>query len=179
MVQAVDEFDARRAYGVEYAASRHLLAQRRLRRKAASFDVLSNGRRASLKARVKLLQGDCADGGIWREHLRGCTRAYASNLLFDAELNERLRQCIEAAPSLRVVACLKAWPDGLKGLGEPHEVRCETSWSAPLVLIDKDGQRPMPHEGTPVHVYNRLDEQQQQQSQPEGEDASDGERSEE
>ena len=46
----------------------------------------------------------------------------ASNLLFGSELNARLRRRLEDAPSVRAVAALARWPEGLDGFAEPEEV---------------------------------------------------------
>ena len=53
------------------------------------------------------------------------------------------------------MACLKLWPEGLEGFGEPREVLCETSWSAPLVTYQWKSQVVEPHAGTPVYLYER------------------------
>ena len=148
VVQAAREFGVARSCGVEFAASRHRLAQVNLQREAASASTLAE--------RVSLFEGDCADSALWRSHLSRSTVAFAANLLFDEALNGRLKRCIEECGSeLRCVASLKAWPDGLDGFREPCEVRCETSWSAPLVLVGSGKNDVMPHEGTTVYVYER------------------------
>ena len=144
VLQAAAEFGVRRAYGIEYAPSRHKLAVSRLEREV----------KPELAERVHLIQGDCADAAIWEEHLDGCTVLFASNLLFDDPLNNRLRSCIETCSTIRAVASLKLWPEGLLGFGEPQAVCCETSWSAPLVIHDLGGIQP--HPGTPVYLYERF-----------------------
>ena len=66
----------------------------------------------------------------WKgEELSECTCLYTCNLLFDEALNARLKQCVEACPSIRCVAAYQEWPGGLEGFAAPYEVRCETSWS--------------------------------------------------
>ena len=58
MSQAAREFGVRRAYGVEFSASRHGLAVERLAADASGRDLAS---------RVRLIQGDCADESLWAE----------------------------------------------------------------------------------------------------------------
>ena len=60
--QAAREFGVRRAYGVEFSASRHGLAVERL---AADAAADASGR--DLASRVRLIQGDCADESLWAE----------------------------------------------------------------------------------------------------------------
>ena len=141
VMQAAQEFSTRRAVGVEYAASRHRLALRKLQQQPGNLPV-------------KLIQADCADGTIWKSCLSTCTVIYVSNLLFDADLNARLKSCIESAGCLRSVASLKPWPDGLRGFRGPSEVRCETSWSAPLLVVDAAGEAES-HQGSLVYIYER------------------------
>ena len=62
MSQAAREFGVRRAYGVEFSASRHGLAVERL---AADAAAAASGR--ALASRVRLIQGDCADESLWAE----------------------------------------------------------------------------------------------------------------
>lgn len=146
VVQAARDYGVRSSTGVEYAASRHKLAEAHLARENDEHGPLAG---------VRLLLGDCADAGLWRGELGASSVVYASNLLFDDGLNERLRTCLEECASIRCVAALKVWPDGLAGFGEPVEVRCETSWSAPLVIFDADKGCVAPHAGSPVFVYER------------------------
>ena len=56
--QAAREFGVRRAYGVEFSASRHDLAVERLAVDASGRDLAS---------RVRLIQGDCADESLWAD----------------------------------------------------------------------------------------------------------------
>ena len=83
-----------------------------------------------------------------------------ANLLFGQPLNERIQRRLEACGSIRAVASLDPWPGGLKGFEAPIELRCETSWSVPLVDSDTDS-RTMDNvgvdaaDGTPVYVYTR------------------------
>ena len=146
VVQAAREFGALRAVGVEFAPSRHRLALDNLRREELSKDVA---------ARVRLVQGDCADELLWQTSLSETTVVFASNLLFDAALNDRLRRRLEACASIRCVACLTQWPDGLAGFDEAYEVRCETSWSVGLTGFDHQAGAVQPRGGSPVYVYER------------------------
>lgn len=157
VLQAAREFGVRRACGVEYAASRHQLALKNLEREEMEAASESAGGVAALSERVQLLQGDCAEAARWAPGgaLEDASAVFAANLLFDDPLNERLRACLEGCASVRIVACLKAWPDGLTGFGEPKEVPCETSWSAPLQIFDYAAGGVVDHPGTPVYVYER------------------------
>jgi hypothetical protein len=147
VVQAAREYGCCASAGIEYAASRHDLAVANLKRQLVDRD--------DLDPRVALHKGDCADADLWRAgNLNQCTVAFAANLLFDDSLNARLKRCLEEeATALRCVASLKAWPNGIQGFSKPTEVRCETSWSAPLV-VGTEGSL-VPHEGTVVYVYER------------------------
>jgi len=158
VIQAAREYGVCRSYGVEYAPSRHRLAQANLRREAEEADDADEcDEPLNLASRVHLLQGDCADEALWRSDgpLAGCTVALAANLLFSAELNARLRCRLEACTTLRAVMVLHAFPEGLGGFGEPVEVCCETSWSAPLLVYQHEEGSVQPHKGTPVWVYER------------------------
>ena len=149
VMQAAREFSVRRSIGVEYAASRHNRAVARLSCQPSSTDIAS---------RVSLIQGDCADVVKWKgEELSECTCLYTCNLLFDEALNARLKQCVEACPSIRCVAAYQEWPGGLEGFAAPYEVRCETSWS-PLrstFTLDPVLGRMVADGGTTVYVYER------------------------
>ena len=150
VVQAAREYGCSSSAGIEYAASRHDLAVVNLNRQLLDH--------SDLQSRVALLQGDCADTSLWRAQatLNKCTVAFAANLLFDEALNARLKRCLEEeGTALRCVASLKAWPNGLQGFSEPTEVRCETSWSAPLVVVGSEEGSLVPHVGTVVYVYER------------------------
>ena len=116
VTQAARDFGVRRSYGVEFATSRHLIAVARLESNAVDEDT---ARRATL------LQGDCADAELWAGGaLSKCTCVYASNMLFDANLNARLKRCVEGCVSVRCVAAYKPFDEGLYGFGEPYEVLC-------------------------------------------------------
>ena len=145
-MQAARDFGARNALGVEFAPSRHRLALANLKKEDLSADAA---------ARVCLLQGDCADEALWRLPLRDATVVFASNLLFDDAINERLKQRLEACDSLRCVACLSLWKDGLAGFDEAYEVRCETSWSVGHTGFDHQAGAVQPQVGSPVYVYER------------------------
>lgn len=151
VVQAVRDFGVIHSCGVEFMVSRHRLAEAEIERADGAAPLIG------LRRRITLIHGDCADAELWRDHdLAGrVTCAFASNLLFDGQLNERLRQRLEeAGPTLRAVASLKEWPGGLAGFEAAQLVRCETSWSAKLLLVDGAGS-PRPHEGSPVYIYER------------------------
>mmetsp|Transcript_20178 Transcript_20178/g.59969 ORF Transcript_20178/g.59969 Transcript_20178/m.59969 type:complete len:355 (+) Transcript_20178:66-1130(+) len=149
-MQAAHDFGVRRSIGVELSASRHSQAVARLGRSAAASS-----------AAVNLIQGDCAEEGRWAAAgtLSTCTCAYACNLLFGDELNGRLKRCVEGCSSIRRVAVLKPWPDGLDGYSEPYEVLCETTW-APLrttLAWDSTSRTWTQEGGSIVYVYERAD----------------------
>ena len=140
----------RRAVGVEFAASRHTLAEELLAREPAT-----------VSSRVVLVQGDCADAALWVEGgpIAGATVAYAGSLMFSDELMNALARRIEGslehAPLLRVVASLKRWavdaaPRGFRETPPPE--LCESSWTAPPSLGAEGESEP----GTPVYVYERV-----------------------
>lgn len=128
VIQAASEYGVRQAIGVEYAQTRHDAALRRLRTRASG---------AEAARRVRLLRGDCAVEESWAPggDFSDCTCAYMCNMLFDEALNARLKRCVESCGSIERVAVFKPWPGGLKGFGEPYEVRCETSWAEPLQVF--------------------------------------------
>lgn len=149
VVQAARDFGTRSAIGVEFAPSRHRLAINSLSRdgdKESDKDV---------RSRVRLIQGDCADEALWALPLAGATAVFASNLLFDDALNDRLRERLEDCGTIRCVAALKHWKDGLQGYGDAIEVRCETSWSIGASGFDFEAGGVQPHAGTPVYLYHR------------------------
>ena len=145
VVQVARECSVQRSIGIEYAGSRHRLAIAKLEREA-DYDALART--------VMLLEGDCADRNVWDAQLAGCTVAYVSNLLFDRRLNQRLQRRLQATDSLRAVASLRPFPDGLRGFGTPSELLCESSWSAPLVVVNGEGAM-QAHQGSPVYIYKR------------------------
>ena len=143
--QAAYDFGVAQAIGVEYAQSRHALAQRRLLEQPLDADTAS---------RIRLLQGDCADEVSWAPggELSGCTCAYICNLLFDDALNARLKRCVETCEPIERVAVFKPWQGGLVGFGEPDVLRCQTSWAAdPTEVFGVE----MGDGGTLVYVYER------------------------
>jgi hypothetical protein len=147
-VQAAAEFGVRRAVGVELAHSRHRLAIRALARETQS-----------VAERVDLVCSDCASDCLWEANqgaLGGVTCLYASSLLFSPELMSRLAGHINRAPHLRVVASFKRWgASELSGFREEDPpVRCETSWTASLVVIG-GGSAVEPAPGSPLYIYRR------------------------
>lgn len=152
--QAAVDFGVSRSYGIEFAGSRHAAACARLaQREEASTS-------SAACARIRLIQGDCADGALWAApggELSACTCVYICNLLFDDALNARLKARLEGAPTVQRVAAFRPWPDGLEGFGEPSVVQCDTSWSAgspssPRRLLGYDLDA---GGGSPVYVYER------------------------
>jgi hypothetical protein len=143
VLQAAREFGVT-SYGVERAEGRHRVAERALSRQAE--DVAS---------RVRLFCADCADPQLWREELTGrVTVVYASNLLFSAELNQRLSEALEAGGApLRAVAALRPFTGGLLGFEEKEPFLVETTWRAPeeLGALRRVGE----HEGSLVYLYVR------------------------
>ena len=116
VAQAVHEFGVSQSFGIEFSSSRHNLAVAALQCDDAD-DALSD--------RICLVQGDCADATWWAgsSEASKCTCAYTCNILFDDALNRRLKHCFEGCDSIRRVAAFKQWSEGLKGFGEPFEVR--------------------------------------------------------
>jgi hypothetical protein len=141
VVQAAKEYGVARACGVEFAASRHELAEEAL----AQEDE-------SVVNRVALVEGDCSDPTLWAAGgpLADATVVYAGSLMFSEELMGKLARLIEASTSARVVASLKQWSAAPQGWCEqaPAE-RFETSWTAPQSLKSEGDA------GTPVFVYVR------------------------
>ena len=143
-VQAASEFGVRRAFGVEFAATRHELAVAALEREAAG-----------VSERVTLLEGDCAAPNLWTAGGPlgdRITVVYAGSLMFSNELMDQLARLIEACPfPLRVVASLKQWASDQapRGFVEQAPLYCESSWTAPRELTDERDP------GTPVYVYAR------------------------
>ena len=145
VLQAAREFAVRRSIGVEYALSRHTLAE--------------EAREASASTQsVEFIHGDCADADVWRAALHDATVMYVSNLLFGEELQERLAQRLEEVDStrpqsIRLVLTLKPFhrvPNGyVEDEGEPQLV-VETSWRAPEEL-QVVGQ--IEHNGSRVYAY--------------------------
>ena len=152
VTQAAREFGVRRSYGVEFSTSRHDLAVEKLAGDAAGDDAAS---------RVRLLQGDCAETALWAVggELSTCTCVYTCNLLFDAALNARINRRIESCASVRRVAALRCWPEGLDGFAEPYEVRCDTTWSAirPALTWDAASGQWEATGGSTVYIYERTD----------------------
>ena len=150
-IQAVSEFHAASACGIELAASRHRLAVAALAREEAA-----------ISKRVRFLQGDCADESLWAPDvgpLSSVTCLYVSSLLFSSDLMERVGTRIRAASSVRCVASLKRFPEGALGNAfvETPPEHCETSWTASmLVVADASGVDPEPdkHPGSPLYIYS-------------------------
>jgi len=124
--------------GIELAESRHRSALKALG--AAPADAA---------ARCSFVCGD-ASGDAADELLATATVVWCSNLCFGDELNRRLASRIAAAPHVRVVASLRPFPDGIRGLEQQElPLLCRMSWSG----LVQPGQPPMP--GHPCPVYLR------------------------
>jgi SAM-dependent methyltransferase len=156
VLQAAREYDVQRAFGVELSKSRHRLAQAAL---AAA--------RKEVSSRSVFLCGDCADPKLWQhgEPLAGATVVFTCSVMFSEELMARLARCIEACPSVRLVATLKRFPptapsgsegecpSGLRGFREaPPPETCETSWMAPRSIDSPPG---LQNPGSSVYIYVR------------------------
>ena len=140
VLQAASEFNVRHACGVELAPSRHRAAVRAW--EEAEPDV---------RERVRLVEGDAAEAsGVLEE----TTVVWLSNLLFGPPLQARLSALVADAPTVRLVAVLKKFPDGPpRGFVEDDcPVLCQMSWTNP-----GDGVNP-PAPGHPCVVYRRADE---------------------
>ena len=145
VIQAVTDYDVRKSIGVELANSRHTLALKTLGKADES-----------VRERVQLIKGDCADEKLWREQLSGTTVAFVASLLFDKTLMARLATCLEECSSLRAVASLKKWGDDeMKGFKEAESVLCEMSWNAELAVVN-GRENVEKHPGTVVYVYERV-----------------------
>ena len=78
----------------------------------------------------------------------------------NVQLMERIGACLQASESVRAVATLRRFPDGLGGyrLESPPE-RCEMSWTAALTNPNAVGQRDEAEDesagGALVHLYVR------------------------
>lgn len=101
--------------------------------------------------------------------LVGATAVFTCSVLFDEGLMRRLARCIEACPTVRVVASFQPFPvargGGLRGFVEtlPPE-QCETSWTVskhecPLLTGAGPCVAAKPMEpGSAVHIYVRTEE---------------------
>jgi hypothetical protein len=145
--QAAREYGVTRSVGVEMAGTRHELA-------VAALDTMPD-----IADRVILVEADCSDASLWLPQegtLAGVTVIFMGSLMFSEELMGRLARVIEASPTVRAVATLKAFPDGQPiGAGFREEDKgliCETSWTAPLRAGDNGCIR---EPGCPVHLYIR------------------------
>ncbi len=124
VIQAVKEFGCAAACGIELGAGRVQLAEEA---RAAEGDDVSR--------RVQFLCADCADPALWaQEPLASVTVAFANNLLFGPELQDRLRRAVESASRLRVFTCTRPFTDDVRGFradDDGEACRVETSWKVP------------------------------------------------
>ena len=140
VMQAASQFGVASAVGVELSSTRH---ERALQTLAAN---------PSLASRVTFVEGDCAGDEAWAADgpLAGLTDVWLCSLLFNKELLERLASRIAARPTIRRVATLKVFPNGLEGFEEEPTVEpCDMSWTARLVVPDNEPS------GSAVHIYRR------------------------
>ena len=143
VLQAAADFGVRHAVGVELAPSRHAVAI--AERASAAEDV---------RARTSFVEGDIGDASTAGRVLEDASVVWLSNLLFGAELMERVASLIESAPAVRVVAVLKPVERGLRGFAQDNlPVLCQMSWTKP-----SDGVHP-PEPGHPCVIYRRAPQQ--------------------
>ena len=189
VVQAVTEFGVRRAVGVELSSSRHRLALEMLaasarpkaegasktasKPKGTKGKAKGKGRQedhssTSLHERASFVCGDCAAPQLWTAAdgaFTGTTVVFTCSIMFDEALMARLARCIEACPTVRVVASFQRFPTahgGLRGFveAEPPEP-CEASWtvtkhSCPLLSgAGACTADPQLFNGSPVYIYER------------------------
>ena len=108
-----------RATGVELAPSRHNLAVAAL---ATS--------KADVRSRTSFILGDIGAPEAASALAGDSTVVWLSNLLFDAELMQRIARLLEAAPTVRCVAALRPIAGGLEGFVEDDApIPCQMSWT--------------------------------------------------
>ena len=178
VLQALKEFGVQRAIGVELSAERHKIAlewlaaseygpssaaARRKKKKAAA-----KGGGAAIVEPASFLCSDLALPRLWtakeEKHedgdgaLVGATVVFTCSIMFDEPLMVRLAKCIEACPTVRVVATFQRFPE-LKGFVEvlPPE-RCESSWTAPRQMDTRRVDIAKEY-GSAVYIYKRGEEQ--------------------
>lgn len=141
VILAAREFNVCESIGIELAETRHELALAALERETSSLPCAFH-------------VGDVCDEAVWdllREHKTSV--AFANNVLFGDELQQTLGRRIEDCDTIRAVAVLKPWPNGLRGFCTLPQTLCvESSWRAP----DELHQVGRPEMGSPVHLYKRL-----------------------
>ena len=115
VLQAASEYHVCRATGVELAPSRHNLAVAAL---AAS--------KADVRSRTSFILGDIGAPEAASALSGDSTVVWLSNLLFDAELMQRIARMLEAAPTVRCVAgrALPAASKGSSRTTRPFPPRC-------------------------------------------------------
>ena len=119
VLQAASEYHVCRATGMELAPSRHNLAVAAL---AAS--------KADVRSRTSFILGDIGAPEAASALSGDSTVVWLSNLLFDAELMQRVARLLEAAPTVRCVAALRAIAGGLEGFVEDDApIPAQMSWT--------------------------------------------------
>ena len=135
VLQAASEYRVCRATGVELAPSRHNLAVAAL---AAS--------KADVRSRTSFILGDIGAPEAASALSGDSTVVWLSNLLFDAELMQRIARLLEAAPTVRCVAALRTIAGGLEGFVEDDApIPAQMSWT-------QAGR----HAGHPCVLYRRV-----------------------
>ena len=165
--QAAREYGVRRAIGIELSGSRHQVAIDLHTAAAASIATARKQRGLRDKrgsSPVLFLQADCADLQLWTAartvgsgsrggSLVGATAVFTCSIMFDDSLMARIARCIEACPTVRVVASFRRFPSALGGLRgfavSPPTELCETTWTAPKHLDDP------PRVGSTIYIYLR------------------------
>lgn len=119
VLQATSQYGVCRATGVELAPSRHELAVAALA-----------GSKAGVRSRTSFLLGDIGAPEAALALSEDSSVVWLSNLLFDAQLMQRIAKLLEAAPTVRCVAALRAIPGGLEGFVEDDTpIPCQMSWT--------------------------------------------------
>ena len=119
VLQAASEYRVCRATGVELAPSRHNLAVAALT--ASEADV---------RSRTSFLLGDVGAPEAASALSEDSSVVWLSNLLFDEKLMQRIARLLEAAPTVRCVAALRAIAGGLEGFVEDDApIPCQMSWT--------------------------------------------------
>lgn len=142
VIQAAAQFNVASCVGVEMSTTRHERALLALEESTAT------------DGKVTFMRGDCASDAVWAAGgpLSSTTDVWLCSLLFGNDLMSRLADRIAECPTIRRVATLKTFPDGLDGYREDERVEpCEMSWTAKLVIPSGAASG-----FSPVHIYHRI-----------------------
>ena len=195
LLQAVREGGVRRAIGVEFSQSRHRLAQQAVGAAEAGVrarvHLICGDCAAAHLWRPARKPGGARDGAVQAAAdesgmsegdelqveaapaddagaLADATVLFTCSLMFSDELMARLARCIEACPTIRLVASLRRFPESaarpesdgapLRGFAEqPPPLTCETSWMAPRTIGGAMDVSRASNPGSMVYLYTRTD----------------------